>query len=120
MTKAQQMLKNKNILTRDPKLGEYFTTKQQNELYDFLSGYMAVAINSSSFSYTGDRNNPVSQKILEKLFDKMGISKKATITGQTLTSPYPLLPKKEPVRSTSPIPYQTMAGVTSASGPSEH
>ena len=26
MTKAQQMLKNKNILTRDPKLGEYFTT----------------------------------------------------------------------------------------------
>ncbi len=88
MTKAQQMLKNKNILTRDPKLGEYFTTKQQNELYDFLSGYMAVAINSSSFSYTGDRNNPVSQKILEKLFDKMGISKKATITGQTLTASF--------------------------------
>ena len=88
MTKAQQMLKNKNILTRDPKLGEYFTTKQQNELYDFLSGYMAVAINSSSFSYTGDQNNPVSQKILEKLFDKMGISKKATITGQTLTASF--------------------------------
>ena len=88
MTNAQQMLKNKNILTRDPKLGEYFTTKQQNELYDFLSGYMAVAINSSSFSYTGDRNNPVSQKILEKLFDKMGISKKATITGQTLTASF--------------------------------
>lgn len=54
--------KNNNILTRDPKLNEYFTTQQQNELYDFLSGYMAVAINSSSFSYTGDQNNAVSKK----------------------------------------------------------
>ena len=74
LTKAQQMLKNNNILTRDPKLNEYFTTQQQNELYDFLSGYMAVAINSSSFSYTGDQNNAVSKKILEKLFDKQDYS----------------------------------------------
>ena len=28
------------------------------------------------------------KKILEKLFDKMGISKKATITGQTLTASF--------------------------------
>ena len=88
LTKAQQMLKNNNILTRDPKLNEYFTTQQQNELYDFLSGYMAVAINSSSFSYTGDQNNAVSKKILEKLFDKMGISSKTTVTGKTLTASF--------------------------------
>ena len=88
LNKAKQMLTNNNILTIDPKLNEYFTQKQQDELYDFLSGYMAVAINSSSFSYTGDQNNAVSKKILEKLFNKMGISKKNTLWTKTLTASF--------------------------------
>ena len=88
LTKAKQMLNNNNILTLDPKLNDYLNQKQMEELYDFLSGYMAVAINSTSFSYTGDQKNKVSKKILENLFSKMGISKNNVLMFQKLTASF--------------------------------
>ena len=88
LNKAKQMLNNNNILTLDPKLNDYLNQKQMEELYDFLSGYMAVAINSTSFSYTGDQKNKVSKKILENLFSKMGISKNNVFMFQKLTASF--------------------------------
>ena len=88
LNKAKQMLNNNNILTLDPKLNDYLNQKQMDELYDFLSGYMAVAINSTSFSYTGDQKNKVSQKILENLFSKMGISKNNVLMFKKLTASF--------------------------------
>ena len=85
LASAQQILgKNNSILTIDPKLNDYFTQPQMEEFYDFLSCYMAVAINSTSFSYTGDQKNKSCQQVLEKLFEKMGITKQSFIVGKTL------------------------------------
>ena len=85
LASAQQILgKNNSILTIDPKLNDYFTKPQMEEFYDFLSCYMAVAINSTSFSYTGDQKNKSCQQVLEKLFEKMGITKQSFIVGKTL------------------------------------
>ena len=82
---TQQILdKNNSILTIDPKLNDYFTKPQMEEFYDFLSSYIAVAINSTSFSYTGDQKNKNCQEVLEKLFEKMGITKQSFIVGKTL------------------------------------
>ena len=88
LNKAKQMLNNNNILTIDPRLNDYLNQKQMEELYDFLSGYMAVAINATSFSYTGDQKNKASQKILENLFSKMGITKNNVLVFQKLTASF--------------------------------